>query len=431
MKAASSTDIPQVVRDDIDKDTKTMNESSGRKKRISSSKSHTSHQRGLAPKPLPSIPESDYESDDPVEISPLASPTNFIMTGGLSGWPSRAASSRLPSPIVPHAIIWDTLSPPRGSNTYTRSKTSSPVCSPLGGWPSTPLLHSRDGSEFIGLKRHKSSKLRSRYFSRQKNEEEEYDEIYTKTHLNYQPPDLVEVVYDKTPPGEVSYSQTGWDVEKAVSMQEWDKNDNDNIKGWGGSHKDGSITSFNHISTISDLGWGNSAKSPVWDGSAIASKSHSSQAWDNDAQSHNDVNDDWDGFERLKTMSEVSVAGSGSERSWAGSQRSHRSHRSVCTDRTQTSHRSNRHGQTDWEASQSGKEAHSNDGWRGSNTQRASSWSKGKSKHGSKKSSPESITSAIRYQNDFDEPNETYVNETWGGVPVRVAARQTSVAKWD
>jgi hypothetical protein len=289
----------------------------------------------------------------------------------------------------------------------------------------------RDGSEFTDLKDHKSSKSRSRHPSRQKNEEEEYNDISTKTHSNYQAPDLVEVIYDETPPGEVSYSQTGWNDEKVVSTQEWDKNKDDNTRGWGGSHKDGSIMSFNRIRTISDLGWGNSAKGSAWDGSVVASKSYGSQAGDNDAQSHNDVNDEWDGFERPKTTSEVSVAGSGSERSWAGSQRNHRTHESVRTDRSQTSHRSSRHGQTGWETSQLGKEAHSNDGWGGSNAQSASSWSKGKSKHGSKKSSPESITSAIKYQNGFDEPNEMYLNETWGGIPVRVAAWQTNVAKWD
>jgi hypothetical protein len=51
------------------------------------------------------------------------------------------------------------------------------------------------------------------------------------------------------------------------------------------------------------------------------------------------------------------------------------------------------------------------------------SWTK--SKHGSDKSTP------TKYQNGFDEDNATYLNETWGGIPVRVALPHRSVAGWD
>ena len=247
----------------------------------------------------------------------------------------------------------------------------------------------------------------------------------TKTYSNYQAHDIVDVIYDETPPGEVSYSQTGWDEDKIEDAQSWGNNDKtQTTEGWTGSRKDGSIKSFNRTSTVSDLGWGGSAKGSVWRGSRASIKRLSAQSWGiNDVQSNNGSHD-WDGFERPKTTSEVSVAGSGSEQSWPASQHSQHTHGSRHTHQTRrshASHRSRKHSQTGWEGSQHSKHTNSNDGWGRSNARSASSWVNASS----------AGSSPVKYANGFDEPNETYLNETWGGVPVRVASRRTSVAGWD
>ena len=386
----------------------------------SKAKTHASprDKKARKSKPLSPIPESGYESDDPVKISPLASPTNFFMTGGLSGWPSRAASPDPGVPVVPHAITWATTPASRTLNTGSKLK-STPPAGPAES------ASSSSSTRLEGRRSKHSSRL---YQPGQK-----CDKASTKTHSTYKAPDVVEVVYDETPLGETSHSQTGWgdvDSDKKRETGAWDK-----------TGDTGTVKSFGHDSTVSDLEWGGSAKGSGWGGSksdSRASKTGSFHGWDVD-EKHSNTGDkeEWDGFERPKTTSEVSVAGSSSERSWPASQRSqhsHRSHRTGRSHRSHKSHRSSRHSSTGWDNDQTKPKAGSAVHWGNSDAQSEQSVSK--SKHGSEASWPHTNpshagSSPTRYKNGFDEDNATYLNETWGGVPVRVASRRTSVAGWD
>ncbi|KAF2626335.1 hypothetical protein BU25DRAFT_411741 [Macroventuria anomochaeta] len=442
VRAVSSVDTPvstlqcarQKDRTRSGKDEKSTSASHSKSKSKSKSKSransHTTS-RGKEtrrPKPLTPIPESvsSYSDDDPVNISPIASPTDFFMTGGLSGWPSRTPSLDPPSAIVPHAITWDTTSPPRSTSVGTRMKTSSPVRSPPGGWPSPPASAAKSSSSsFTNLKDHGSRERRSkssRHSSGHRKEGEEFDKISAKSFSAYSTPDIVEVIYDETPPGEVSASQIGSGAEEAASARDWNNEDVFQAKAWSGSHNDGTGKSFR----VSDLGWGGSAKGSGWGGSRAGSKTGSFHGWDdNEKHSHDGSHEAWDGFERPKTTSEVSIAGTGSERSWPASQHSQHtrgSHRSRRSHASYQSNKRNRHSQTGWD-NKAARTVH----WGGSDAQSKHSWSQ--SKHGSEKSWAGS--SPTKYQNGFDEDNKTYLNETWGGIPVRVASRRTSVAGWD
>lgn len=260
-----------------------------------------------AQKPLAPILESrsEYEDDELVRTWPLASPTGFFMAGGMSGWPPQEASPGPASRIVPHAITWHTtLSRPASVSATTTSSSSK------------------------DLKEHNS-------WSRSK----------------YKAPAMIEVTYDETPPGEVSHSQTGWGGEAASAHN------------WSESHKPSSIASVRTHSSVRDLGWKDPAVASRWGGS----EAERSQSLDRNSQQskhgHQLGGDEWDGFERAKTASEISVVGSGSERSWAG---------------------------------RSTFGAHS----------------------------------MSKPQNGYDEDNATYLEASWGGVPVRVA-RSTSVVGWD
>jgi hypothetical protein len=376
------------------------------------------------PKALSPMPESNYSSDDddPVKLS-AASPTNFFMTGGLTGWPSPAPSltklSPSPSPdrapTVPHALTWDTTTSPHTYDTRseTRSKSKSrrrSLHTQPHGWPSAPASPTESvcSSTFTHLKAASSfrkSSRSSRPAGTIHSKRESYrDYDGQEAEFNYQPPDVVEVTYDETPPGEVSYSQAGWGDKTASA------------RSWTGAHEEDQNKG-------SDLGWGGPAKGSGWEAEEVGSKPGSMHGWDEEKHSNDKGNggEEWDGFERPKATSEVSVAG-GSERSWPASQHSVHTQLTHRTHRSHTSRRSGRRSPTDWPASQAASKAGSALHWGGSEDSKHS-WSK--SKHGSKTSSP------TKYQNGFDEDNATYLNETWGGIPVRVASPHKSVVGWD
>ncbi|KAJ4316612.1 hypothetical protein N0V94_005372 [Neodidymelliopsis sp. IMI 364377] len=330
--------------------------SSGEKKRSESksrSKSHTSHLRTPTPKPLTPILESDdeYSNNDADNILPVASPTNFFMTGGLSGWPSRASSPILKSPVIPHAINWEMSSP-------TTSAKKSPEHSLLRGWPSPNSVEAS--------KNWNSDSSRS---SGRKKNESDLSNNSAKTHDTYKPCAVVEVIYDETPPGEVSYSQASWGGGKVETIRSWStehKDTQSQTSEWARSANEGSNKSFGYASAVSDLGWGGSAKASGWGGSRASSKASDINRWNDNDNDVDHQDNDWDGFERPKAISEVSVAGSGSERSWpeqhsqaASSYHSHQSHRN------RRSQRGSRHSQTGWDGSQHDNKGSSDAPWGG------------------------------------------------------------------
>ncbi|EUC46183.1 hypothetical protein COCMIDRAFT_36144 [Bipolaris oryzae ATCC 44560] len=91
----------------------------------------------------------------------------------------------------------------------------------------------------------------------------------------------------------------------------------------------------------------------------------------------------WDGFERDKTLSDVSIAGSSSTHGCA-------SNKSMQSNHHDTGRRS---------TSREQRRAENQHGWEA---------------HGS------SGRGTVRYANGFDEDNATYLNANWGGTPVRV-----------
>jgi hypothetical protein len=371
------------------------------------------------PRALTPTPGSAYDSDNPVKPSAV-SPTDFFMTGGLSGWPSPSKPSRAPSPeppsrTVPHAITWDTSTSPYTydscSKPASKSRSGSHSAQTLPhGWPSRPASTTRSAcsSTFTYLKP-SSTKRRFRRSSHAQSEQgSRHGHDGQEVVSDYQPPDIIEVTYDETPPGEVSFSQAGLHSDKAPSAQIW------------------SAAAGEGKSKGSDLGWSGSAKGSVWAGDEVRSKSRSARNWSNSSGRSNDPNDEWDGFERPKTTSEASVAG-GSERSWPASQHSIHTVQTHRTQRRHTSRRSSRHNPVAWPAaSQDGSAVQSEQIWPASahgSKHSQKSWTK--SKHGSDESSP------TKYQNGFDEDNATYLNEMWDGIPVRVASPHKSVAGWD
>lgn len=404
--------------------------SEGKSTKERHSKTHSSSRARTArtarenrrPRVLKPVLESAYDSDDPVK--PFAvSPTNFFMTGGLSGWPSPSKPSCTlspgsPSRALPHAITWETSTSPHtyaspsgqaskpgpkshSAQTFPHGRPSR-AASPTRSVCSSTLTHVKPSSKTTTS--HRRSRTRSEPSSR-------YEYGDQEAASKYQPPDIIEVTYDETPPGEVSYSQAGWNDGKALSAQGWSAAaDEENTKG-------------------SDLGWDGSAKGSGWEEDEVQSKAGSVHDWGNASKHSNDSSTGWDGFERPKSTSEVSVAG-GSERSWPASQHSIHTVQTNRTQRNRMSRRSSRHGPTDWlasrAASQAGSARHSEQDWPASaygSAHSEHSWPK--SRHGSDKSSP------TKYQNGFDEDDATYLNETWGGIPVRVASRHKRVAGWD
>ncbi|UPX19614.1 uncharacterized protein EKO05_0009872 [Ascochyta rabiei] len=172
-------------------------------------------------------PKLAYSHNDTVTISSPASPTAFLMTRGLSGWPSRTVSPRATSPTVPHAITWASTSVPQTPPTNTKRTSRSPANFPTS-----------------------------------------------------------------------------------------DRN--------AGRSSDGS-----------DVGWGGSKSAP-------------NPGWGSDSDCDDkDDKESWDGFERRKTASEVSVVGSVSDRSWPGSQDSERLRK------RSRPNRPNRHAQPNRDTSQS------------------------------------------------------------------------------
>lgn len=377
------------------------------------------------PRALSPVPESAYDSDDPLRPSTV-SPTDFFMTGGLSGWPSPLQPSHVPppeppSPIVPRAITWDTSTSPytydSRSKSDSKSKSRSQSARTLPhGWPTQSASPTRSvcssASTYLKPTKRGSSRRSSQSRTEQSSRNGHSNQ---EVGSNYQPPNIVEVTYDETPPGEVSYSQAGWNEGRAKIAQSWSAaEDEEKAKG-------------------SNLAWSGSAQKLAWADDQVCRKTGSIHKCSADERRSRDKHGDWDGFERPKTIIEVSIAG-GSERSWPASQRSIHTVQMQRSYRSHTSRKSSRHSPTEWLTSHAASQASSAVHWGGSDAQSEQASAHGsersrqnwsKSRHGSETSGP------TKYKNCFDGDNAAYLNETRGGIPVGVAWPHKSVAGWD
>ncbi|KAF2023611.1 hypothetical protein EK21DRAFT_80491 [Setomelanomma holmii] len=326
----------------------------------------------LPTKTLTPIPESEYEDGYvPSAGEDLFSPTGFFMTGGADGWPSRPATSTTDLNTVEACLAY----------TLTTGKLAVP----------TAVAHE------IGKK--------------------DFDNVSNKTYSTYRP-----VTVEDAP-------DTSSENAPIVKQVSWAGSQKGSVSGWGGSN-DG--LGDCHKSSVKSSKYGSDAiEDEAWTASEAASEIHmgaSVQNWVGDrvktisetsthksrARSHRsrrhktrsqsrshapsehswadgdkDSEATWDGYEKPKTLSEVSVAGTGSERSWPDSQASEQ-----------------RHGSRSWAGSQRANV----DGWPSDQT--------------------ESEDGQATYANGYDEDNATYLNENWGGVKVRVGSRRESVAGW-
>jgi hypothetical protein len=421
--------------------------SSHRKKE--SGRHRTKHHKPT--KTLTSIPEYEYEEGSQLsEGEVVMSPTEFFMTGGAEGWPSRPASvarrSRHTSPTSSKGPASPTRSPPGAwpspPQSFTKSYTaSSREPSIQGGEKISNRSHKTSPKELLIQWGEEKSHRSHRTPSTSWKQGGEGDHVSIMSRSSYRPATVEEVLESSSETLESSFEAVGdegWGGSHKSSMKSsmkisgrgkggdvgWDGSNKSHRSSrhgtqpvvaqdkWGGSNKSGrssrhdtqpvvaedewtnsqassekrSERSFksNSRKQASDAGWGGSNSSnkssrhstqPVvlktsWTDSQASSTHHkpsiASQNWieavkpgSHRNQHHHTPSThaseaSWDGYERPKTLSEVSVVGTGSERSSRASSRSKA--------------RSSRHGDGEWmssEWSQNADVGYKGVGWRG------------------------------------------------------------------
>jgi hypothetical protein len=335
-------------------------------------------------KSLTPIQESDEYEDiyDPSGGEDPMSPTGFFMTGGASGWPSPVPSC---------------IASPRNSGKQSSSVKKSPVRSLPGSWPSPPHSPTKysdtsTSSEVSWGKKSSHNGGKSRRSSRH-----DGDNMSTKTYSTYKPP-VVEDAPDTSSDrillakdGECGRIQKG-------SVEEWGDGQKGGV-GWGGSTK-----SSKHSATPAFIPDPFPTTAPTaiqnWVAKTV-SETSSRKSRSRTHRSRAPSESSWDGFEKAKSMSEISVAGTEGERDWGDSQPSRKSKGSE-----HRSHGSSRRGcQVGWGGSEQD--------WGASQTANVEVWD-GKSEGGG------------GYANGYGEDNSTYLNDNWSGVKVRVRSTRGS-----
>jgi hypothetical protein len=413
----------------------------------SSRRTKTNDAQTLSPsKALTPVPESEYEDgDQPSAGEDLASPTAFFMTGGASGWPSRAPTS-VASPAQAERSS-------KHPSTASPVKPASPTNSPPGAWPSPVHSPTRYSSAFERSSTKKSSvKSWGEGHSHgseisQNSRKRDSENVSLRSHSMYKPPIVEDAAYTSSSEILKASGDLGWGGSQTTraSHRVGSNKGSDHSyskkseQPWGGSHKssrrnaqDGpwptppnpTIPFTTPASLQNWIGERVKTVSSSSDTSTRRSRSHGShsraptkQYWHADDQASEAT---WDGYERPKTLSEVSVVGTGSERSWSGSRAaSHRSRRS------HGSHRSSKHShqQEPWvgsEQSWAQSQKANVDGWGGEETEGEVGWSGSQGGEGG------------RLSQGYDEHNETYQDGDWSGAKVRVGKRRERVGGlWD
>lgn len=353
----------------------------------------------------------------------------YFMSGGASGWPVRSEISD----------GFTVKSAWRNGHSSTKSlakeKSVSSRHSPPGAWPSPPQsgTSSESSSRHLSTREksirsgHTTSQHSQRSGKSHRSHAKDYDNVSTKTWSTYKAPTVEEVPETSSENGvwkEDVHRETGsrksskadWKAEvhasptksrhseKAANRQTWTASDTSSKQPWGASVQNwvgGRVKTISE--THSDKGWGGNH-------SLVSGK----EQWGG-----NGSETSWDGYEKPKTMSEVSVAGTGSERSWpddTGSSSSSTHTRSVSGSRREGSG-----SQSNWQGSQRANV----DGWGGDETETETEtedgWDGSRAGRDSK---------AERDSNGYGDKNSRYLNEQWNGAPVRVGSRQSSAAGW-
>jgi hypothetical protein len=470
-------------------------------------KDKSRQQHDSSPKVLTPIPESEYEDGYlPSGGEDIGSPTGFMMTGGASGWPSSKPTS-IASPAMSVSDGYEYVVPgspikaisegfryvtPRsrgskhvvpGSDTWFDEKKTSPMRSPPGGWPSpelSPVNEDRkvapetswDGGQFESTwkaaspsRSHKSDgSHRSTRSRKSQKSRKELENASVKSHSTYKAP-TVEDAPNNSSEEKEDYVTTGWGGSvKSSGKHDWDdKKKNregsvnnrktDKASGWASPLNTPHPHTWAGCKSPSERSWNKrpkAADNPSWTGiepfaSNIKADSATSPPFGSPTRPSS--NAAWDGFEKIKGLSDVSVADTGSERGSLGHQSRVSSqpstHRTHGSHDTRTSHRTKRHAQpTGWEDSRSGwgggshtshKSQYSPQpdaatGWPGSRAASQASWNSDRARvdYGDGDGWGDEGKDKGQYANGFDEDNATYLNDTWGGIPVRVGSRAGS-----
>lgn len=388
-------------------------------------KSHHKHVQASLIKPL--TPIQEFEDEDGYTYSgaeDVRSPTGFYMTGGASGWPSPSVSS------VTAASPPNTYHYPAASTV----KTSSPVRSLPGGWPS-PL---QSPSKISGVwerastvsgendnaceedKPYRSQRSESSRHSRKsgRSREHDHDKMSKPTYSTYKAP-TVEDAFDTSSDSKRHAKKDGWSGSvKSGTSQAWEKSRKGSKKG----SENGFDTGWAEPSkTADEADW----KHPNHD-SYKGSRAASERPWGGGSDAAPLSEHSWDGFELPKSMSEVSVVGSDSFRTSLDDRAlSCCSGRSSRRSRRTSSRASGRYGErTGWEV----------EGSQVSMLSRSSEQVRVEEDGWDKESERRGGTNSYRKErcaNGFDETDETHLNGDWGGGKVRVGSKRSSVVGWD
>jgi hypothetical protein len=376
--------------------------------------------------PQKEVLESEYEDiHQPSARKDLLSPTDFFMTGGASGWPGRE-----------HTAVMETIKSERSNSkrsSKVKVKRNSPMRSLPGSWPSplhsvTKTLSVSDKStEAIGSVE-SWGEAKSQPSRRSGKSSGDADNLSTKTYSTYKPATVEDA------------PDTSSEYESILKEADWGGSAKGSVGGRGGSKKSSTSkwAANKPTSKQSYTGSNKSWKGDVWAAGSPASDHNpppSLQNWIGDrvetisessthksrhrsrTSSHEPQwpssarpsEASWDGYEIPKTASEVSVAGTGSERSWLQGSQAPSIHDSKAS--SHRSCRSGRHGsRTGWHSWEGSQEANVEE------RTESEGWKDGKG----------------GYANGYDEDNKTYLNEDWSGIRVRVGRRRSreSVSGW-
>jgi hypothetical protein len=427
---------------------------------------------------LTPIPESEYEDGYlPSGGDDIGSPTDFMMTGGASGWPSSRATS-MASPVLSVSDGYEYIGPkapikaisegfrhvsPRSRghkdvvrelDSWTEEKKTSPVRSPPGGWPSPELSPAKETSKAVsekfwdggqcestwkaGSPSHSYKSDKSHHTNRSgksRNQKKDSENASAKSHATYKAPTVEDAANNSSGEKE-DYIVAGWGGNvKSSGTQDWGGNKKNGKKSFSTPHPHTWASS----KSPSEQSWSKrpkAADNPSWtDVEPSTFRQHASNPTSVHSGSPTRPSSDatWDGFEKKKLASEVGVVDIRSERGSLG----HHSQGTLA------SHRSSRHAQTTgWEDSQTGwaggrqsshkiRDSHRSDaraGWPGSRAISEQSWSSEKAcvDDGNGDDWGGGDEDKGKYANGFDEDNATYLNDDWGGILVRVGSRAGS-----
>ncbi|RAR04091.1 dephospho-CoA kinase [Stemphylium lycopersici] len=448
----TSAPPPLLEHHDLSKQQKEKGKSKSRdKKRCHKSSRHSHHspQKALIP-----IMESEYEdgylSSDGKDIG---SPTGFMMTGGASEWPSRtAAYTASPTGSVSdgYEYIASESMAKKVRDGYRHVKPVShsydytfPKSSPLKNAAKAVSNASWNGGQFEDAwemdspaRTNKSDGSRRRGKSTESPKLKDVGNVSAKSHSTYKAP-TVEDAPSTSSASNNGSTKMGWgDSPKKSHFSQ--KGDDHSFRGSMNNDQDDwtSLPTFPHSDTwacapsqpISEQSWTSrpkAADNPAWTGvKSFTSKQYAKST------SRASSATTWDGYEVDKTLSDISVAGSGSERGSLHSS-SQVSHQSPTRDR---------HGSRASHGGSSGHSAIQPSAWEDDQV----AWTGSQHKHhGNNSSSPKRKTSVQdsnrgwedaeqsgsarstrsttqKYANGFDEDNATYLNGNWGGTPVRI-----------